>query len=145
MAASEQPPTTPMIALLPGSEPSTMILALGGPIARSDVPRLCERARTLLEGSNAEVVVCDVRAVVHPDLATIDALARLLLTARRLGRRVWLRYPGVEVQQLLNFVGLSGILQGPMRLPLEPRGQIEEREKVRGVEEKADPDDLTTR
>lgn len=108
MAASEQPPTTPKIALRPGSEPRTMILALGGPIARSDVPRLCERARVLLEGSNPEVVVCDVRAVVHPDLVTIDALARLLLTGRRLGHRVWLRYPGAELQQLLVFVGLSG-------------------------------------
>ncbi len=142
MAASEQPPTTPMIALRLGSEPSTMVLALGGPIARSDVPRLCERARALLQDSNAEVVVCDVRAVVHPDLVTIDALARLLLTARRLGHRVWLRYPGVELQGLLAFVGLSGALQVSAGLPVEPRGQIEEWEKVHGVEEEADPDDL---
>ena len=144
MAASKQPPTTPMIALRPGTEPSTMILALGGSIARSDVPRLCERARALLEDSNAEMVVCDVRAVVHPDLVTIDALARLLLTARKLGHQVWLRYPGVELQQLLTFVGLKGVFQRPSGLSLEPRGQTEEWEKVRGVEKEADPDDLTT-
>ncbi|HYN37113.1 MAG TPA: STAS domain-containing protein [Actinomycetota bacterium] len=145
MAASEQPPTTPIIALRPGSEPSTMVLALGGPIARSEVPRLCERVRGLLEGINAEMIICDVTAVVRPDLVTIDALARLLLTARRLGHRVWLRYPGAELQELLAFVGLSGALQVSAGLPVEPRGQIEEWEKVRSVEEEADPDDLTTR
>ncbi|MBA2476920.1 MAG: hypothetical protein H0V40_13310, partial [Actinobacteria bacterium] len=65
--------------------PSTIVLALGGSLARADLPALCASFRVLLEASEADVVLCDVGALVDVDAAAIDALARLQLTARRLG------------------------------------------------------------
>jgi hypothetical protein len=86
--------------------------------------------------------VCDVGAVFDPNLVTVDALARLQLTARRLGHRVRLRHASRELQELLALVGLRDVVPLCAGLPLEPRGQPEEREQSRGVEEEADPGDL---
>src|SRR6266516_6513820 len=80
------PPATPPRA--PRSPPPNqvaLVLVLGGPIARSDIPGLCERARPFLEAGDTGPVVCDVAAVVEADAVTVDALARLQLTARRSG------------------------------------------------------------
>jgi hypothetical protein len=121
--------------------PGTSVLILGGPIARADVAALCERARVLLERNRAELVICDVAALVDPDAATIDALARLQLMARRLGCRVLLRDACGELQQLLAFAGLADVL--PLVLRVETSRQTEEREQARRVEEEADPGDLT--
>jgi hypothetical protein len=57
-----------------------------------------------------EVLVCDVGAVVAPDLDTIDDLARLQLTARRIGRRVRLLHACRELEELLALVGLTKIM-----------------------------------
>lgn len=48
--------------------------------------------------------------LTHPDAAAVDALARLQLTAGRLGRRLVLRDASTELAQLLDIVGLSGVL-----------------------------------
>jgi ABC-type transporter Mla MlaB component len=74
------------------------------------IEAICERTRLLLEDGDAAVVVCDVAAIVAPDAATVDALARLQLGARRLGRTIRLRNASRELQELLAFVGLSGVL-----------------------------------
>jgi hypothetical protein len=63
-------------------------LVIGAPIACADVPGLCERVRRRAAESDADVIVCDVRGLVRPDALTVNALARVQLTARRLGRRV---------------------------------------------------------
>src|SRR5882762_7878198 len=67
----------------PPREPSSIIFALSAPIDRADVPALCTRLRAALEASDALFVVCDVGELTKPDAVTIDALARLQLTARR--------------------------------------------------------------
>jgi ABC-type transporter Mla MlaB component len=141
LVAPEESPTALVLALHP-SEPSTIILVIGGLIARADVPGLCDCVRVLLEGSDADLVVCDVGALFHPDLVTVDALARLQLTAQRLGRRVRLHHASCELEELLALVGLRDVVPLWAGLPLEPRGQTEEREQGRGVEEEADPGDL---
>jgi ABC-type transporter Mla MlaB component len=125
----------------PPIEPRTSVLVLSGSISRADVAALCERARVLLGRSRAQLVIFDVADLVEPDAATIDALARLQLTARRLGCRVLVRDPCGEIQELLAFVGLADIL--PLVLRVETSRQIEEREQSRGVEKEADPGDLT--
>jgi len=86
------------------------LLILTGPIAPQDIPALCRRARTLLDQSDAELVVCDVRALDRPDVVAVEALARVLLTVRRLGRRVRIRHPCRELGELLAFMGLADIL-----------------------------------
>ena len=75
------------------------------------------------------VVVCEVRGAL--DLAVLDAIARLVLTARRRGLRCDLSStePG-----LLCLTGLDRAL-------LEPVGQPEAREQGPGVEEVVQVDD----
>ena len=121
-----------------------MVLALGGSIARADIPGLCERARVLLDGSDADLVVCDVGALVDPEAATVDALARLQLTARRLGRTVRLRHAASGLRDLLALAGLCDVVPLCADLPFEPRGQAEDREQGLGVEKEADAGDPTT-
>jgi ABC-type transporter Mla MlaB component len=87
----------------------TLAFAIAGPIARADLPGLCERVCALLEGSPATVAVCDVRGV-EPDAVTVDALARLQLAARRHGCRVRLRHASPELVELVAFMGLSDVL-----------------------------------
>jgi len=55
-------------------------------------------------------VVCDVRALDRPDVVAVEALARVRLTVRRLGRRVRIRHPCRELGELLAFMGLADIL-----------------------------------
>jgi ABC-type transporter Mla MlaB component len=110
-------------------------LVISGPLTPSDAAALCERARSELERSGAEVLVCDVAALTHPDAGTVEALARLQLTARRLGRRVRLRDPPRELRELLDLFGLDDVLR------VEPRRQPEEREQPLGVEERVEMGD----
>jgi ABC-type transporter Mla MlaB component len=122
-----------------------IVLVIDGAIDRTEVPRLSERARALLEESDADLVVCDVGALVDPDAVAVNALARLQLTARRLGCQVRLRHASLELQDLLAFMGLGDVVRLSAALPLEPRRQTEEREQARGVEEEANPADPTVR
>ena len=89
--------------------PQTIAFAIDGPIARDDLPGLCERVCALLEGSGAAVALCDV-AAIDPDAVTVDALARLQLAARRHGGQVRLRNPSEELRELLAFMGLRDVL-----------------------------------
>ena len=88
--------------------PQPTVFAVRGPIARADLPGLCERVRALLAQSGAGVV-CDVRGV-EPDAVTADALARLQLAARRTGCQVRLRKASRELLELVAFMGLTDVL-----------------------------------
>jgi ABC-type transporter Mla MlaB component len=93
--------------------PRTIAFAIGGPIARADLPGLCDRVCGLLAGSGAALAVCDVSRV-YPDAVTVDALARLQLAARRHGCQVRLRNAPGELLDLLGFMGLRDVLpDGP--------------------------------
>ena len=116
------------------------MLIVTGPIAPRTLPRLCERVRSLLEGDAAELVVCDVGAITHPDGATVEALVRLQLTALRMGRRVRLLDASAELEELLALSGLSDVVPCD-QLSLDQRRQPEEREPAGGVEEERDPAD----
>jgi anti-anti-sigma regulatory factor len=119
-----------------------MVLIVGGRIDPAAVPVLCGRLRMLLEGSDADLIICDVSALVDPDAVAVEALARLRLTARRLGREILLRHASCELQELLALVGLQEAFAPCAGLPLEPRREPEQREESRGVEEEGDPGDL---
>jgi ABC-type transporter Mla MlaB component len=87
----------------------TVAFAVRGPIARSDLPGLCERICSLLERSGACVALCDVSGV-EPDAVTVDALARLQLAARRHACRVRLRNGSSDLLGLVAFMGLEDVL-----------------------------------
>ena len=74
-----------------------------------------------------EVIVGSVDAS-RPDLALVDALARLQLAARRRGWLMRLRGVTIELRGLLELVGLAEALG------LEARGQPELREQL-GIDE----------
>ena len=88
---------------------STVAFTIEGPIARADLPGLCDRVCALLERNRAGVALCDVRSV-DVDAVTIDALARLQLAARRHGCQVRLRHASQELLELVAFMGLSDVL-----------------------------------
>jgi hypothetical protein len=69
-----------------------------------------------------------------PDLALVEALARLQLTARRRGAQVSLRNVSDELRALLELVGLADVLA------VEARRQTELGEQLR-VEEVLQPRD----
>ena len=86
------------------------MLMLRGAIGRADVPGLCAHVRELLDGSEADLVVCDVAGVSDPDCATVDALARIQLTARRLGSELRLRGASDELHEVLAMAGLCEVV-----------------------------------
>jgi STAS domain-containing protein len=110
-------------------------LTLRAPIARVDVDVLCDRARDLVRGRSDDQLECDVAAVRKPDLATVDALARVELTVRRLGCGIRLRGASVDLLELLAFCGV------PLGSVDELERQSEHREEPGGVEEERDPGD----
>ena len=87
-----------------------------------------------MTGSPASTIVCDLGGV-SPAAAAVDALARLQLNARRLGLEIRLRHVSRELQELIAFAGLDGVLR------VEAEGQAEEREERRRVEEERELDD----
>lgn len=107
----------------------TMRLVLPGPppTARATA-RLCARLALLYEGG-AGAVVCDAAAVTAPGLGTVEALARLRLTAG--DRPFRITGAGPALRALLDLVGLVELL-----------GEPEEREPPGGVQEGVEPGDL---
>ncbi len=87
-----------------------------------------------MAGPRPSTIVCDVGALA-PGAAAIDALARLQLSARRLGLEIRLRHASSDLLGLLAFVGLSEVLR------VEAGGQPEEREERLGAEEERELDD----
>ncbi|MCG7524291.1 STAS domain-containing protein [Streptomyces sp. OfavH-34-F] len=88
-------------------------LVLSGHLTRAAVPRLCAELEAVLAATPAAVTAidCDLSGLVRPDLTTVEALARLSLTARRTGdRRLRLRGTPPELRSLLNLVGLGDVV-----------------------------------
>jgi ABC-type transporter Mla MlaB component len=89
--------------------PTTITFGIRGPIARGDLPGLCERVCRLFEASRPEVAFCDV-AGIAADAVAIDALARLQLAAYRHGCLVRLRQSSPQLRDLVAFMGLQDVL-----------------------------------
>jgi ABC-type transporter Mla MlaB component len=82
------------------------------------------------------IIDWDLSALAHVDAGTVDALARLQLTARRSDACVRLCNATPELLELVDFMGLSEVL-----LCVEAGGQTEQREHRVGVEEERELDD----
>ncbi len=125
----------------PSAPASAAVWWIGPAITRADIPGLCQQLAVLLHHSDAAVVICHVGAITDPDVVTIEALARLQLAARRLGRRIRLSGAGDQLRELLAVTGLCDVLPLHEGLPLESWWQTEQREQALGVEERVDRDD----
>jgi ABC-type transporter Mla MlaB component len=86
-----------------------MDFAIWGPIARDDLPGLCDRVCALLTESDGGDIRCDVGGV-DADAVTVDALARLQLAAQRQGCRIHLRNASHDLLELVAFMGLCDVL-----------------------------------
>lgn len=116
-----------------------VVLDLYGMVERADVPMLCQQLLRLLDVGDG-TVVCDVGGVTSADTTTIEALARLQLTAKRRGGAVTLRGASSQLACLLALAGLSDVLPVDPLSALRVRREAEQREEL-GVEEVRDADD----
>lgn len=108
--------------------------AVPATLVRADVPQLCAQLTGLLAGRSGGVVICDVAAVSRADLVTVEALARLRLTAGRLGWTLTVRGAGPRLRELLAWLALADALP-------QVAGEAEVREQPVGVEERVDRGD----
>ena len=88
-----------------------LVVALDGPIARADLPRLCARVGAALAHADRCGVECDLRAAAA-DAVTVEALARLRLVTRRHDCALHLRGASPELCDLIEFMGLQTALAG---------------------------------
>ena len=106
-------------------------------------PSLAWATAMLFAESEAPLVVCDVGALTDPGVSAVEALARVQLTAHRIGLEVRLRGAARELRELLDLVGLCDVLPVSVASGLESSGETEQREHALGVKEEADPDNVT--
>ena len=102
---------------------------------------LSESVRVLV-GRGVRPVVCDVAELTDAGLGTVVVLARLQLTARRLGGSIRVRNAGTRLHDVLWLVGLCDVVGPCAPLLLQAGRQAEEWEEPRGIEEErnaADP------
>ena len=122
------------------AQPKTIILAVES-LDPDEVPNLIERLGPGIVRGDSTIILCDVARLADADMATVDALARLALRARRLGCAVTLRDPSMELLELLGLAGLGEVLPCAADSGLEVIGQPEEREEPLGVEEERNAGD----
>ncbi len=121
-------------------QPNTIILAVDS-LDPDEVPDLIERLGPGIVRGDSTVILCDLARLADADMATVDALARLALRARRMGCAVTLRDPSTELLELVALAGLGEVLPCAADLGLEVVGKPEERKEPLGVEEERDAGD----
>jgi hypothetical protein len=80
-------------------------------------------------------VDCDVGHLACADIGTVDALARAAVNVRREGERLLVVNASRELQELIAFAGLDGVLLG------RDQWQTEQREQPLGVEKRGEAGD----
>jgi hypothetical protein len=73
------------------------------------VTAACARLRGIAADGGPGVVACDVGGFAA-DVVALEALARLQLTAHRLGCRLRLRHASPDLQALVDLCGLAEVL-----------------------------------
>jgi ABC-type transporter Mla MlaB component len=97
---------------------SEVILVVAAPLHHREVPALCSRTERLLRNGDITLVTCDVAAIDTPDLASLDAVARLALTARRVGATIQFVNACPGLSELIDQAGLTDVV----RLTGRPQG-----------------------
>jgi anti-anti-sigma regulatory factor len=95
----------------PGESPAVAVVRLTGRIDRADSAALCERVRAIVVVGSTELVICEVSGLVAPDAAAVDALARMQLTARRLGCSLGVRHACPVLVELIVLSGLADVVR----------------------------------
>lgn len=109
MGAPEEPPAASIQALQPAHDPTTLIVTMRGVIDRPTAARLGDEVGDLLRTTGARHLVCDVGGVLRTDAATVDAICRIKVAARRLGCTMRVRHGTVELVELLDLMGLCEV------------------------------------
>ena len=122
------------------ARPNTIILVVDS-LDPHEVPDLIEGLGPGIVRGDSTIILCDLARLADADMATVDALARLALRARRMGCAVTLRDPSTELLELVGLAGLGEVLPCAPVSGLEVVGQPEEREVALGVEEEGDSGD----
>ena len=103
----------------PAQHPQTLVVTIAGRIDRSDAARFAMLVDDQLRARPARVVLCDVRGLVEPDVAAVDAICRMRLSVRRLGGHLRLWHASLELADLIDLMGLCDVLSTPARSALE--------------------------
>jgi ABC-type transporter Mla MlaB component len=103
----------PVGDLYPPPGPRSVVLKVDGPLSPGDVGSLCGRLRDVVEETGVDLVTCDVGGLSHPGAGDVDAVARLQLTARHLGRSIRLRHVSSGLRELLDLFGLQDAVPCP--------------------------------
>ena len=93
---------------MPGSK--LVVFVVSGRPDPAAIPALCESLRMLVVGEGADLVLCEVGGLEAVGLEAIDALARLLLEARRLGCQFQLANPCDRLVRMISLCGLERVM-----------------------------------
>ena len=91
------------------AESRTVYARIRGPLGRRDLPGLYTRICARLAAARDGTLVCDVGGVAV-DAVAVEALARLVLGARRHGCRVVMASSSSELDELIRLFGLESVL-----------------------------------
>jgi STAS domain len=96
----------------PGDAGLSGDLAMGPGQLRPEVLAAVRAADRILDTTSGDLV-CDATGV-SADLVTVDAVAWIVLAARRRGRAFRLRAPSADLLELLRVCGLDETVLGPL-------------------------------
>lgn len=102
-------PECPMGVLRPPAGPASVVLPLVGVVDDELTAAMCHVLRAVFEADGIDVVTCDARRAAG-GVALVGALARLQLTARRLGYAIRIRGANDELCLLVDLTGLADVL-----------------------------------
>lgn len=125
MASPDESTTASLQAVRSDNDPDATSICLSGWVGPRDAAQLGEQLRQILEAQEPDLVVCDVGALIDPDVAALDAICRLRLAARRAGCGLQLRNASSELQALLDLTGLRDVVPPTPRSGLEAQRQPE--------------------
>ena len=126
--------------VVPSDQPApaaSIIIAVGSPAARDEGDQVV----VVVASNESGELTCDARALTDPDAATLDALARLQLAARRSGTSVELSNVHRNLADLLALVGLADVIPCSQDSGVDADRQVEQREELL-VDEEVDRRDL---
>jgi hypothetical protein len=102
-------PDLPPEALRPPAGPTSVVLPLAGPVGPGLADGLCAVVHATLGAASVDVLTCDATGV-PTELGLLDALARMLVTARRAGCGLRVRGAAPGLRALIELAGLAEVL-----------------------------------